>query len=93
MQQEDLIYALLDMFETTVPGVSIEDVTVPGYSKEEVRQAVVRMRAERLIDMVVARDVTGAPYSGCVIGLAPRGGFLQIASSKSRRPMAIVKDG
>lgn len=85
MQQTDLMYSLLDMFEATVPGVALEDVTVPGYTRDEVRQAVIRVCDERLIDVVVAQDATGAPYSGCIVGLAPRGEFLQNAHGKKRR--------
>lgn len=83
MQRKDLMYALLDMFEATVPGVRIDNVTVHGYSKEEVRQAVIAMRDDRLIDVVTARDTTGAEYSGSIVGLAPRGGFLRGANKKT----------
>lgn len=93
MQRKDLMYALLDMFETTVPGICIDNVTVPGYSKEEVRQAVFAMRDQRLIDVVTARDTTGAEYAGFIVGLAPRGGFLQGAHVKNRRPLAAMKEG
>ncbi|WP_407351389.1 hypothetical protein [Luteimonas sp. R10] len=90
MQIHPLTYRLLTKFEFTTPGVDLQRLRVEGYRKRDVLARLEVLEATGLVRVIAARDKTGVPYSGMVVGITKAGwmrleAMRHLSSRRARR--------